>query len=49
MSSLINLERVSKSYGLRPLLTDVSLGVGAGDRIGRTRHGGRAFHAGTVG
>ncbi|MEV7430215.1 ABC-F family ATP-binding cassette domain-containing protein [Nocardioides sp. NPDC092400] len=34
MSNLLNLERVSKSYGVRPLLTDVSLGVGAGDRIG---------------
>jgi ATP-binding cassette subfamily F protein uup len=34
MSNLINLERVSKSYGVRPLLTDVSLGIGAGERIG---------------
>ncbi|MFC5728551.1 MULTISPECIES: ABC-F family ATP-binding cassette domain-containing protein [Nocardioides] len=33
-TSLLNLERVSKSYGVRPLLTDVSLGVGAGERIG---------------
>ncbi|MCL2543261.1 MAG: ABC-F family ATP-binding cassette domain-containing protein [Nocardioidaceae bacterium] len=32
--NLLNLERVSKSYGVRPLLTDVSLGVGAGERIG---------------
>jgi len=32
--NLLNLERVSKSYGVRPLLTDVSLGVGAGMRIG---------------
>ncbi|WP_028656772.1 ABC-F family ATP-binding cassette domain-containing protein [Nocardioides sp. J54] len=32
--SLLNLERVSKSYGIRPLLTDVSLGVSAGERIG---------------
>ncbi|HWJ67770.1 MAG TPA: ABC-F family ATP-binding cassette domain-containing protein [Nocardioides sp.] len=32
--SLLNLERVSKSYGVRPLLTDVSLGVGEGERIG---------------
>ena len=32
--SLLNLERVSKSYGVRPLLTDVSLGIGAGERIG---------------
>ncbi|NYI99877.1 ATP-binding cassette subfamily F protein uup [Nocardioides thalensis] len=34
MSNLLNLEKVSKSYGVRPLLTDVSLGVGAGERIG---------------
>ncbi|MEQ6903180.1 ABC-F family ATP-binding cassette domain-containing protein [Nocardioides sp. YIM 152588] len=34
MSNLINLERVSKAFGVRPLLTDVSLGVGAGERIG---------------
>ncbi|GAA1139132.1 ABC-F family ATP-binding cassette domain-containing protein [Nocardioides aquiterrae] len=33
-ANLLNLERVSKSYGIRPLLTDVSLGVGAGERIG---------------
>ncbi|WP_232677431.1 ABC-F family ATP-binding cassette domain-containing protein [Nocardioides sp. R-C-SC26] len=32
--NLLNLERVSKSYGIRPLLSEVSLGVGAGDRIG---------------
>ena len=34
MPNLLNLERVSKSYGVRPLLTEVSLGVGAGERIG---------------
>ncbi len=34
MSNLVNLERVSKSYGVRPLLSDVSVGVGAGERIG---------------
>jgi len=34
MPNLINLERVSKAYGVRPLLTDVSLGVAAGERIG---------------
>jgi len=34
VSNLINLERVSKSYGVRPLLTDVSLGIGEGERIG---------------
>ena len=33
-ANLVNLERVSKSYGVRPLLTDVSLGIGAGERIG---------------
>ncbi|QSR25078.1 glycerophosphodiester phosphodiesterase [Nocardioides aromaticivorans] len=32
--SLLNLERVSKAYGVRPLLSDVSLGVAAGERIG---------------
>ena len=32
--NLLNLERVSKSFGVRPLLTDVSLGVAAGERIG---------------
>ncbi|HVK29013.1 MAG TPA: ATP-binding cassette domain-containing protein, partial [Nocardioides sp.] len=32
--SLLSLERVSKAYGIRPLLTDVSLGVAAGERIG---------------
>jgi ATP-binding cassette subfamily F protein uup len=32
--NLVSLERVHKSYGVRPLLADVSLGVGAGDRIG---------------
>ncbi|MBB3041492.1 ABC-F family ATP-binding cassette domain-containing protein [Nocardioides soli] len=34
MANLLNLERVSKSYGIRPLLTDVSLGVAVGQRIG---------------
>jgi ATP-binding cassette subfamily F protein uup len=34
MANLLNLEHVSKSYGVRPLLTDVSLGIGAGQRIG---------------
>ena len=34
MPNLLNLERVSKSYGVRPLLTDVSLGIAAGERIG---------------
>ena len=34
MVNLLNLERVSKSYGVRPLLSDVSLGVGEGMRIG---------------
>ena len=32
--NLVNLERVSKAYGIRPLLSEVSLGVGEGDRIG---------------
>ena len=34
MANLVNLERVSKSYGVRPLLADVSLGVAAGERVG---------------
>jgi alkaline phosphatase D len=34
MANLLNLEHVSKSYGIRPLLSDVSLGISAGDRIG---------------
>src|SRR3954451_21929705 len=33
-SNILNLERVSKSYGVRPLLTEVSLGIGIGERIG---------------
>ncbi|MGH3330710.1 MAG: ATP-binding cassette domain-containing protein, partial [Nocardioidaceae bacterium] len=32
--NLVNLERVHKSYGIRPLLDGVSLGVGAGERVG---------------
>jgi len=34
MANLVNLEVVSKSYGIRPLLSGVSLGVDEGDRIG---------------
>ncbi|MEU5691667.1 ABC-F family ATP-binding cassette domain-containing protein [Actinosynnema sp. NPDC020468] len=34
MANLVNLEAVSKSFGVRPLLEGVSLGVGEGDRIG---------------
>jgi len=34
VANLVSLERVHKSYGVRPLLEDVSLGVGAGERIG---------------
>ncbi|WP_019853018.1 ABC-F family ATP-binding cassette domain-containing protein [Actinopolyspora mortivallis] len=34
MSNLINLESVEKSYGVRPLLDGVSLGVTETDRIG---------------
>ncbi|HET6154443.1 MAG TPA: ABC-F family ATP-binding cassette domain-containing protein [Marmoricola sp.] len=34
MSNLINLEKVSKSFGIRILLDEVSLGVGEGERIG---------------
>jgi ATP-binding cassette subfamily F protein uup len=34
LRNLVNLESVGKAYGDRPLLADVSIGVGAGDRIG---------------
>ena len=34
MANLVNLERVSKAYGVRPLLAEVSLGVSVGERIG---------------
>ncbi|KAA2252917.1 ABC-F family ATP-binding cassette domain-containing protein [Solihabitans fulvus] len=34
MANLVNLESVSKSFGVRALLDSVSLGVGDGDRIG---------------
>src|SRR5437764_7256893 len=34
MANLINLEAVSKSYGVKPLLDQVSLGVAEGERIG---------------
>ncbi|QIX27997.1 ABC-F family ATP-binding cassette domain-containing protein [Nocardioides sp. JQ2195] len=34
MANLINLEKVSKSYGVRPLLSEVSLGISRGERIG---------------
>ncbi|MFI6170286.1 ABC-F family ATP-binding cassette domain-containing protein [Nocardia sp. NPDC051052] len=34
MSNLINLEQVSKSFGITPLLDNVSMGVHAGERIG---------------
>lgn len=34
MANLLNLEQVSKSYGLKSLLDGVSLGVQTGDRIG---------------
>ena len=32
--NLVNLESVSKAYGERPLLAEVSTGINAGDRIG---------------
>jgi ATP-binding cassette subfamily F protein uup len=34
MANLVNLESVGKSFGVRPLLDGVSLGVADGDRIG---------------
>ena len=33
-ANLVNLERVSKAYGVRPILSGVSLGVGESQRIG---------------
>lgn len=33
-ANLVNLEHVSKSFGIRMLLDDVSLGIGEGERIG---------------
>ena len=33
-SALINADRISKSYGIKPLLDEVSLGVHEGQRIG---------------
>ncbi|WP_219461249.1 ABC-F family ATP-binding cassette domain-containing protein [Nonomuraea rhizosphaerae] len=39
--NLVNLESVSHAYGPKPLLTDVSLGIEAGERIGVVgRNGG---------
>jgi ATP-binding cassette subfamily F protein uup len=35
MANLVNLESVSKSYGVRNLLDGVSLGVAEGDRPGQ--------------
>ena len=32
--NLVSLERVHKAYGVRPLLADVSLGIGEGDKVG---------------
>ncbi len=34
VSNLLNLEKVTKSYGVRILLDEVSLGIGEGERIG---------------
>jgi ATP-binding cassette subfamily F protein uup len=33
-ANLVNLERVSKAYGIRPILDGVSLGIGGGQRVG---------------
>jgi ATP-binding cassette subfamily F protein uup len=38
--NLLNLEKVSKSYGVRILLDEVSLGVAEGERIGIVGHNG---------
>jgi ATP-binding cassette subfamily F protein uup len=34
MTNLVNLEKVSHSYGVRVLLDEVSLGIGVGERVG---------------
>ena len=34
MANLVNLENVHKTYGVRPLLDGVSLGVASGERVG---------------
>lgn len=34
MANLVNAERISKAFGTRILLTEVSLGLGRGDVIG---------------
>ncbi|MBD8870667.1 ABC-F family ATP-binding cassette domain-containing protein [Nocardioides donggukensis] len=34
MVNLVNLEKVSKAYGVRPLLAEVSLGIARGERVG---------------
>ena len=39
--NVINMEKVSKAFGIRPLLEDVSLGISEGERIGIVgRNGG---------
>ncbi|HWL35061.1 MAG TPA: ABC-F family ATP-binding cassette domain-containing protein [Frankiaceae bacterium] len=41
MTNLVNVEAVGKTYGHGPVLTDVSLGIGAGERVGVVgRNGG---------
>jgi ABC transport system ATP-binding/permease protein len=41
VKNLINVEAVSKSFGIKPLLDNVSLGINAGERIGVVgRNGG---------
>jgi ATP-binding cassette subfamily F protein uup len=41
VKNLINVEAVSKSFGIKPLLENVSLGINAGERIGVVgRNGG---------
>src|SRR3954469_6140227 len=40
MANLVNLERVSKAYDVRPLLTEVSIGVGGGEGGGMVGRNG---------
>ena len=34
MAVLLNCDRVTKSFGLRPLFREITLGIGEGERLG---------------
>ena len=44
-ANLVNLERVHKSYGIRPLLDGVSLGIRGGESFSPIEHGGLTAEA----